>query len=33
MIRNIGKTDLRIDAISVVYKDEVHAEVARRHRH
>jgi serine/threonine protein kinase len=33
MIRNIGKADLRIDAISVVYKDEVHAEVARRHRH
>src|SRR5262245_4087239 len=33
MIRNIGKADLRIDAISVVYKDEVHAEVATRHRH
>jgi hypothetical protein len=32
MIRNIGKADLRIDAVSVVYKDEVHAEVARRHR-
>src|SRR5262249_4405883 len=32
MIRNIGKADLRIDAISVVYKDEVHAEVATRHR-
>jgi len=33
MIRNIGKADLRIDAVSVVYKDEVHAEVATRHRH
>jgi serine/threonine protein kinase len=33
MIRNIGKADLRIDAISVIYKDEVHAEVATRHRH
>ena len=33
MIRNNGKADLRIDAVSVVYKDEVHAEVARRHRH
>jgi serine/threonine protein kinase len=33
MIRNIGKADVRIDAISVVYKDEVHAEVARRRRH
>jgi serine/threonine protein kinase len=33
MIRNIGKADLRIDAISVVYKDEVHAEVTTRHRH
>jgi hypothetical protein len=32
MIRNIGKADLRIDAVSVVYKDEVHAEVATRHR-
>jgi hypothetical protein len=32
MIRNIGKADLRIDAISVVYKDEVHAEAATRHR-
>jgi len=31
MIRNIGNTDLRIDAVSVVYKDEVHAEVAMRH--
>jgi len=31
MIRNIGKADLRIDAVSVVYKDEVHAEVATRH--
>jgi hypothetical protein len=33
MIRNIGKADLRIDAVSVVYKDEVHAEVATRHNH
>src|SRR5215813_10141716 len=33
MIRNIGKADLRIDAVSVVYKNEVHAEVATRHRH
>jgi serine/threonine-protein kinase len=33
MIRNIGKADLRIDAVSVVYKDEIHAEVATRHRH
>src|SRR5262245_40030239 len=33
MIMNIGKADLRIDPISVVYKDEVHAEVARRNRH
>jgi hypothetical protein len=33
MIRNIGKADLRIDAVSVVFKDEVHAEVATRHRH
>jgi serine/threonine protein kinase len=33
MIRNIGKADLRIDAVSVVYKDEAHAEVATRHRH
>src|SRR5262245_1498640 len=32
MIRNIGKADLRIDAVSVVYKDEVHAEIATRHR-
>ncbi|HEV2665798.1 MAG TPA: serine/threonine-protein kinase, partial [Blastocatellia bacterium] len=32
MIRNIGKADLRIDAVSVVYKDKVHAEVATRHR-
>src|SRR5215510_3554778 len=32
MIRNIGKADLRIDAVSVVYKDEVHVEVAMRHR-
>src|SRR5262245_1591418 len=33
MIRNTGNADLRIDAVSVVYKDEVHAEVATRHRH
>src|SRR5262245_9603993 len=33
MIRNIGNADLRIDAVSVVYKDEVHAEVDTRHRH
>ena len=33
MIRNIGKADLRIDAVSVRYKDEVHAEIATRHRH
>ena len=33
MIRNIGKADLRIDAVSVVFKDEVHVEVATRHRH
>jgi hypothetical protein len=33
MIRNIGKADLRIDAVSVVYQDEVHVEVATRHRH
>ena len=33
MIRNIGKADLRVDAVSVVYKDEVHAEVATRHHH
>src|SRR5262245_61707718 len=32
MIRNIGKADLRIDAVSVVYKDEVHAEIVTRHR-
>jgi hypothetical protein len=32
MIRNIGNTDLRIDAVSVAYKDEAHAEVATRHR-
>src|SRR5215468_5647289 len=32
MIRNIGKADLRIDAVSVVYKDEAHVEVATRHR-
>jgi hypothetical protein len=33
MIRNIAKADLRIDAASVVYKDEVHGEVTTRHRH
>jgi serine/threonine protein kinase len=33
MIRNIGNADLRIDAVSVVYKDEVHGEVVTRHRH
>ena len=33
MIRNNGNADLRIDAASVVYKDEVHGEVATRHRH
>jgi serine/threonine protein kinase len=33
MIRNTGNADLRIDAVSVVYKDEAHAEVATRHRH
>src|SRR6266498_2230893 len=33
MIRNIGNTDLSIDAVSVVYKDEVHGEVAKRHHH
>src|SRR5262245_16373460 len=33
MIRNIGKADLRIDAVSVVFKDEVHAQVDTRHRH
>jgi hypothetical protein len=32
MIRNIGKADLRIDAVSAVYKDEVYAEVATHHR-
>jgi serine/threonine protein kinase len=32
MIRNIGKADLRIDAVSIVYKDEVHV-VVTRHRH
>src|SRR5215470_1024269 len=32
MIRNNGNSALRIDAISVVYKDEVYAEVATRHR-
>jgi hypothetical protein len=33
MIRNDGNTDLRIDAVSIVYKDEVRAEGAARHRH
>jgi hypothetical protein len=33
MIRNIGNTDLRIDAVSVVYKDGVYREIATRHRH
>jgi len=33
MIRNIGNADLRIDAVSVVYKDEVHGEVAKHRRH
>jgi hypothetical protein len=33
MIRNDGNADLRIDAVSVAYKDEVHAEVATRHHH
>jgi hypothetical protein len=33
MIRNIGKADLRIDAVSAVYKEEIHAEVDTRHRH
>jgi hypothetical protein len=33
MIRNIGNTDLRIDAVSVVYKDGVYSEIATRHRH
>jgi hypothetical protein len=33
MIRNNGNADLRIDAVSVVYKDEVHREGATRHRH
>ena len=32
MIRNIGNADLRIDAVSAVYKDGVHSEVATRHR-
>jgi len=32
MIRNIGNTDLRIDAVSVVYKDGVYSEIATRHR-
>jgi serine/threonine protein kinase len=33
MIRNNGNTDLRLDAVSVVYKDEIHGEGAKRHRH
>jgi hypothetical protein len=33
MIRNIGSADLRIDTVSVIYKDEVNVEVATRHRH
>jgi serine/threonine protein kinase len=33
MIRNIGNTDLRIDAVSGVYKDGVYSEIATRHRH
>src|SRR5262245_15777465 len=33
MIRNIGNADLRIDAVSVVYKDEVYRQSATRHRH
>jgi len=33
MIRNIGNADLRIDAVSVVYKDEVQGEAATRRRH
>jgi len=33
MIRNIGNTDLRIDAVSVAYKDGVYSEIATRHRH
>jgi eukaryotic-like serine/threonine-protein kinase len=33
MIRNIGNTDLRIDAVSAIYKDGVYNEIATRHRH
>src|SRR5262249_52278440 len=33
MIRNIGNADLRIDAVSVVYKDEVYRQSAMRHHH
>ncbi|HEX5085332.1 MAG TPA: protein kinase [Blastocatellia bacterium] len=33
MIRNNSNADLRIDAVSVVYKDQVHGDGAKRHRH
>ena len=33
MIRNNGNTDLRIDAVSAVYKDGVHSEIVTRRRH
>jgi hypothetical protein len=33
LIKNIGNTELAIDAASVVYKDQVHVEGATRHRH
>ena len=33
MIRNDGNADLRIDAVSVKYKDEVQGEGVTRHRH
>jgi hypothetical protein len=33
MIKNIGNNDLRIDAVSVIYKDGVYSEIATRHRH
>jgi serine/threonine protein kinase len=33
MIRNNGNADLRIDAVSVVYKDEAHRQPVTRHRH
>jgi len=33
MIRNNGKADLRIDAVSVKYKDEVQGKGVTRHRH